>query len=168
MLIRGRSPTIGSRIFKLLSRRNTSSQRRFNAGPTSTTLNQRQTNAAPTHCVRWVGFHPNELDANTIKPPSTQRRASVVDGGPTSTPRQTRHTEPMLVQCWASVAYGGPTLTQHRPNVSRLPEQQRLMHRVGRIASADRMMAVSQHQANTGFSTKYTTLLFHMTIHING
>ena len=142
MLIRARSPTIvsgstskqhrpichvpaGSRIFNLLSRHNTLSQRRFNAGPTSRTLDQRQTKAAPTHSVCWVGFHPNELDANTIKL-STQCRASVRDGGPTSTPRQTQHTETMLVQCRASVADGGPALTQHRPNVLRLPEQQRL------------------------------------------
>ena len=42
------------------------------------------------------------------------------------------------------------------------------MRRAGRAASADRMMAVSQHQANTGFSIAvYTTMYFHMTIHIN-
>ena len=116
----------GSTIFKLLSRHNTSNQRRFNVGPMSTTLDQRQTSAATTHCVRWVGFHPNEHDANTIKPPSTQLRASVVNGGPTSTLRQTRHTKSMLVQCWASVADDGPALTQTPANVSRLPEQQRL------------------------------------------
>ena len=143
MLIRGRSPTIvggstskqhrpichvpaGSRIFKLLNRHNTSSQRRFNAGPTSTTLDRRQTNAAPTHSVRWIGFHPNELDANTIKPPSTQCRWPSDPASSISTPRQTRHTEPMLVQWWASVADVDPKLPQHRPNVSRLPEQQRL------------------------------------------
>ena len=85
---------------------------RINASSTLAQRLRRWTNAAPMHCVRWVGFHPNEHDANTIKPPSTQCRASVVDGGPTSTPRQTGHTKPMLVQCWASVADGGPTLNQ--------------------------------------------------------
>ena len=34
--------------------------------------------------------------------------------------QQTRDNHPMLVQCWASVADGGPTLYQHRVNVSCL------------------------------------------------
>ena len=36
---------------------------------------------------------------------------------------QVQHTQnvgPMLSQCWASVVDGGPTLVQHRANVSRL------------------------------------------------
>ena len=35
-------------------------------------------------------------------------------------PQQTRHVEPMLVQCWADVVDGGPTLTQNWFNVSSL------------------------------------------------
>ena len=34
-----------------------------------------------------------------------------------TTPQQTRDVDPMLVQCWASVADGGPTLNQHRVHV---------------------------------------------------
>ena len=36
------------------------------------------------------------------------------------TPQQTRYIAPLLVQCWASVVDGGPTLNQHWDNVSCL------------------------------------------------
>ena len=38
----------------------------------------------------------------------------------TGTIQQGQAVEPMLVQCWDSVADGGPTLNQHRFNISSL------------------------------------------------
>ena len=37
-----------------------------------------------------------------------------------SIPYQTRNVEPMLVQCWSTVYDAGPTMNQHRLNVSLL------------------------------------------------
>ena len=34
--------------------------------------------------------------------------------------QQTRAVDPMLFECWASLADGGPTLKQHKVNVSCL------------------------------------------------
>ena len=96
---------------------------------------------------------------------------------------RTRDSEPMLIRGRSPAIVGGSTAKQHRPfyvpagsRITRLPSKRTRcikppsthqhinasMHRAGRAASADRMMAVSQHQANTGLITtvKYTTLHF--------
>ena len=57
----------------------------------------------------------------SIKPTLTKRlmfvRLRLVFVGLT---QQTRHLEPVLVQCWSTVNDAGPTLTQHWLNVSRV------------------------------------------------
>ena len=156
MLIRGRSPTIvggstskrhrpicrvpaGSRIFKLLSRCNTSNQRQFNPGPTSTTLDQRCPNA-----LRPLGRLPPKRtrckhDQTTVDlVPGQRRRRWPNINTPANTTHQT-NAGSMLGQ-----------RRRRRPNIKpntgpmcrACRNNNASMHRVGRVASADRMMAV--------------------------
>ena len=57
-----------------------------------------------------LGFEPGRL------PPGYKPRLWDAAQVITSSPKQTEYVGPMLIQCWASVVDGGPTLDQHRAN----------------------------------------------------
>ena len=71
----------------------------------------------------YAGFnsdkrHVNRTQAAVWKYNGSKREAPIITLSATT--QQTRNIEPVLVQCWASVADDGPTVNQHSLNVPSL------------------------------------------------
>ena len=100
------------------SQREMSTQSRANAGPASRTLNRHRVTSraclAPAVALSRERRESDRYTKTSLLNP-LDRDPDPVDS------RQTRDIDPKLVYCWATVADGGPTFSQHWVDVSCLP-----------------------------------------------